>query len=221
MTAASAPIRVAIVEDDPEFVRRFTEVIRASERLALVGVAATAREGYALIGHAQAEVYLIDLGLPDENGIHLIRHIARRQPQAMSMVVTVFGDDSHVIRSIQAGAAGYLLKDALPREIVDCICELRDGGAPVSPIIARRLLRLFRTAALAPQPPLAVPTPLTVRETEVLTLIAKGMNFADVGQVLSISAHTVTAHVRKIYQKLSVHSRTEAVFEARQMGLIQ
>ena len=213
------PIKVAIVEDDPEFRCRFACIVDAASSLVLVGTAATAKEGYALIDRGEAEIYLVDLGLPDENGIGLIRYITEHQPEADAMVVTVFGDDYHVIRSIQAGAAGYLLKDALPGEMVDCIRELHDGGSPVSPVIARRLLRLFRTAS--PQPASAAETPLSAREAETLTLVAKGMSFAEIGKSLAISPHTVRAHVRKIYEKLAVHSRGEAVFEARQMGLLR
>lgn len=213
------PIKVAIVEDDPEFRHRFAGIVAATGTLELVGTAATAKEGYALIDRGEAEIYLIDIGLPDESGIGLIRHIAQHQPGCNTMVVTVFGDDDHVIQSIQAGAAGYLLKDALPGEMEACILELHEGGSPMSPIIARRLLRLFRGA---PTPSAAtLETPLTERETETLTLVAKGLSFAEIGDALAISPHTVTAHVRKIYQKLSVHSRSEAVFEARQMGLLR
>jgi DNA-binding NarL/FixJ family response regulator len=212
-------IKVAIVEDDAEFRQRFARIVQDSEQLELVGTADTARTGYALIERKLADIYLVDLGLPDENGINLIRRIAASQPNAAVMVVTVFGDDDHVVRSIQAGATGYLLKDALPEEMVGCIRALYEGGSPVSPVIARRVLSLFRSTAPAPGP--SAPNPLTQRETEVLTLVAKGLSFAEIGASLEISQFTVIAHVRKIYQKLAVHSRGEAVFEARQMGLLR
>lgn len=212
-------IKVALVEDDPEFRRRFAEIIGAADGFALAGSAATAADGRALIERGEADVYLVDLGLPDGDGIALIRLIAEHRPEADAMVVTVFGDDDHVIRSIEAGATGYLLKDALPGEMVDCIRELRAGGSPMSPVIARRLLRRFREAAPAPARQPA--DFLSDRETEILTLIAKGLNFAEIGESLSISPHTVTAHARKIYRKLSVHSRSEAAFEAHQLGLLK
>lgn len=213
------PIKVAIVEDDLEFRSRFSSIVEASGSLVLAGAVATAKEGYALIDRSAADVYLVDLGLPDENGIGLIHHIAKYQPSAHAMVVTVFGDDAHVIRSIQAGAAGYLLKDALPGEMVDCIVELHNGGSPMSPTIARSLLRLFRSASPPPAP--ALETPLSEREMEILTVVAKGLTFIEIGESLAISPHTVRNHVQNIYQKLSVHSRGEAVFEARQMGLLR
>lgn len=209
-------IRVAIVEDDPEFRRRFASIVEQSEATLLVGAAATAKEGHALVDRHPADIYLVDLGLPDGNGIDLIRYIGRYRPDAKSMVVTLFGDDDHIIRSIQAGATGYLLKDALPGEMERCLVELHGGGSPMSPVIARRLLRLFRIRETAPSP--ATRNPLSEREIEILTLVARGMSFGEIGDALDISAHTVTAHARKIYQKLSVHSRTEAVHEARQLG---
>jgi DNA-binding NarL/FixJ family response regulator len=134
-------------------------------------------------------------------------------------VVTVFGDDQHVIDAIEAGATGYILKDSPPGELTRCIRELRAGGAPISPSIARRLLTRMRAPADKPAP--AGAPPLTEREAEILRLIAKGLSFAEVGTALDISAHTVVAHVKKIYRKLSVHSRGEAVFEATQMGLLK
>ena len=135
-------------------------------------------------------------------------------------MVTVFGDDQHVIDAIEAGATGYLLKDSPAGELTRCIRELRAGGAPISPSIARRLLARMRAPAEKPAGPQAA-SPLTEREAEILQLIAKGLSFADVGDVTGISAHTVVAHVKKIYRKLSVHSRGEAVFEATQLGLLK
>jgi DNA-binding NarL/FixJ family response regulator len=140
----------------------------------------------------------------------------------------MFDDDQHVLDSIEAGAAGYLLKDALPESIVASIRELRVGGSPISPGIARRILDRFRLA-LAPARASAAParaaapaadSPLTERETELLRLTAKGLSFDTISELMGISPHTVVAHVRKIYRKLAVHSRGEAVYEATQLGLL-
>jgi DNA-binding NarL/FixJ family response regulator len=142
----------------------------------------------------------------------------------------MFADDAHVLGSIAAGATGYLLKDAQAPKVAAAIHELRAGGAPISPSIARRVLAAFRLApqgaAAAPAPPAAAapappePSPLSERETEILRLVAKGFSFEAVGEVLGISPHTVVTHVKKIYRKLAVHSRGEAVYEASQMGLL-
>jgi len=143
-------------------------------------------------------------------------------------VITVFGDEQHVIASIEAGATGYILKDSLPEEFLSMISQLRAGGSPISPIIARQLLRRMQPAPLqtpgsspsAPTAPPALDSALSMRESEVLGLIAKGFNFAEIARLLDVSPHTITAHVKKIYQKLAVHSRGEAVYEATRMGLL-
>lgn len=139
----------------------------------------------------------------------------------------MFADDEHVLGSIEAGATGYLLKDASAARIAAAIHEVHAGGSPISPSIARRVLARFRggpAAAAVAGPAVAVapaePSPLSERETELLRLIAKGFSFDAVAEPLSISPHTVVTHVKNIYRKLAVHSRGEAVHEARQMGLL-
>ena len=191
----------------------------------------TGRAGLAMLDAQPPDVMLVDLGLPDMSGIELIRHAAQHLPGCDVLVVTMFADDAHVMGSIEAGATGYLLKDAQATRIASAIHELRAGGSPISPSIARRVLARFRVApqaAAAPAPvapaapPAAAPvaSPLSERETEILRLVAKGFSFDAVGELLAISPHTVVTHVKKIYRKLAVHSRGEAVYEARQMGLL-
>jgi len=141
------------------------------------------------------------------------------------LVVTMFGDDEHVLASIEAGATGYLLKDAMAERVAAGIHELRAGGSPISPSIARRVLARFRVGAVPADRVEAAavavaPSPLTERETEILRLTAKGLSFDTIGELIGISPHTVVAHVKKIYRKLAVHSRGEAVYEAGQMGLL-
>lgn len=216
---------VLIVEDIPEFQQRFAEAIRMDAGLCLLGVAGTGAEAMDCLAQQAPDVMLVDLGLPDMSGIELIRHVARHLPGTESLVVTMFGDDSNVLSSIEAGATGYLLKDSLPESIAACIHELRAGGSPISPSIARRVLTRYRGASpngnAAPAAVAAGAEPLlTERETEILRQVAKGMSFAEIGDILTISQHTVVTHVKKIYRKLAVHSRGEAVFEANQMGLL-
>jgi DNA-binding NarL/FixJ family response regulator len=136
------------------------------------------------------------------------------------MVVSVFGDEAHVLASIAAGATGYILKDSLPEELVDIIKQLRAGGSPISPIIARQLLKKLRPPGSESYPSARDHPGLSARESEILSLIAKGFSFTEIAKLLEISPHTVTAYVKKIYQKLAVHSRGEAVYEAGRMGLI-
>jgi DNA-binding NarL/FixJ family response regulator len=215
-----AATSVLVVEDEPEFLRQYCEAITREPDLRLAGAVSTLAAGMAVIDKDVPDVLVVDLGLPDGSGTQLIRAAAKKRPDCDVLVVTVFGDDQHVLDAIEAGATGYILKDSPPGELARCIRELRAGGAPISPSVARRLLARMRAPADRPAGP-AAPSPLTEREAEILQLIAKGLSFADVGGVTGISAHTVVAHVKKIYRKLSVHSRGEAVFEATQLGLLK
>jgi DNA-binding NarL/FixJ family response regulator len=211
-------ISVLVVEDEPEFLRLYCEAITREPDFRLAGAVSTLSAAMALVEQAVPDVLVVDLGLPDGNGADLIRRAVKRRPDCDALVLTVFGDDQHVIDAIEAGATGYLLKDSPVGELARCIRELRAGGAPISPSIARRLLARMRAPA---EKPAAQVSPLTEREAEILQLVAKGLSFAEVGAALEISAHTVVAHVKKIYRKLAVHSRGEAVFEATQLGLLK
>lgn len=234
---SEALLSIIIIEDEPEFRRRFETIIQEEPSMRLVGSAGTKREGQALIERENFDVMLIDLGLPDGSGIDLIRQVSAQRPDVDIMVVTVFGDEQHVVSSIEAGATGYILKDSTAADVISCIRLLRAGGSPVSPVVARSVLRAIRNrmSAAAPRPADAgasvgnlfapagptEPNPLSARETEILQLLAKGMSFNEIGDILGISPHTVTAHIKKIYRKLQVHSRGEAVYEAGQMGLLR
>jgi DNA-binding NarL/FixJ family response regulator len=219
--------KVLIVEDEPEFLRRFTNAVLTDPELALAGSAGTGRAAIAMLEAAPPDVVLLDLGLPDIDGVEVIRQAQRMSHPCDVLVVSMFDDDQHVLDSIEAGASGYLLKDALPESIVSSIRELRCGGSPISPGIARRILDRFRVT-LAPARSAPAPcrhaggctAPLTERETELLRLTAKGLSFDTISELMGISPHTVVAHVRKIYRKLAVHSRGEAVYEATQLGLL-
>jgi DNA-binding NarL/FixJ family response regulator len=230
---AGMSITVAIIEDNPEFLSRFVEVIQSQDDLSFAGAAVNGVDGMELINNGPADVYLIDLGLPDISGMELIRHAATVHPDCAVMVITVFGDDAHVIASIEAGATGYLLKDSPAPEIAGCIRMLHEGGSPMSPVIARRILQRFRVQKAAPATPAPKPPPkqaptqaaaagdaLTEREVGILRALAKGLTYKEIGGVQSISSHTVAQHVKNIYRKLTVHSRGEAVYEATKRGLI-
>ena len=213
---------VMLVEDDPAFLARFCAIVAAAPDLKLLAAVGDLASARRLLAGQAPDVLLTDLGLPDGSGIDLIRETARAHPATDIMVISVFGDEEHVVASIEAGATGYVLKDSLPDEFVGLIKQLRAGGSPISPLIARRLLRRLRTAESLPPAAAAGVTEagLSPREAEVLGLIAKGFNFAEIARLLTVSPHTITAHVKKIYQKLAVHSRGEAVYEATKMGLL-
>ena len=214
-------IRVLIVEDEPELLHHFTPAVLADPTLSLVAAVASGAAALAVLGAGAPDVVLLDLGLPDINGIEVIRHVARECPHCDVLVVTMFGDDQHVFEALESGATGYLLKDLGLERIAASIHEVRAGGSPISPSIARRVLaRMRATQASAPAAQAPAEAVLTPREIELLKLTAKGLSFDSVGELMGISPHTVVAHVKKIYRKLAVHSRGEAVYEASQLGLL-
>jgi DNA-binding NarL/FixJ family response regulator len=217
-SARLLPVAVAIVEDEPEVRLRFEDAVRAHPNLSWQFSAGSVAEAMVLSAKRPADVYLVDLGLPDRDGRDFIRWLAQQQPEALAMVVTVFADDEHVLTSLEAGAMGYLLKDSPGSEIAQRIVELHEGGSPISPSVARSVIRRFVKSP--PGVPLIEDNPLSQRELEVLRLIEKGMTYDEVAQLLDLSWHTVTAYLRRVYRKLQVHSRGEAVFEARQRGII-
>ncbi len=248
--------RIVLVEDDDDVRNRFAALLSAERDFEIAGQFGDIRGARAWLlahptqvqpaqePHADADrvdVLLADLGLPDGNGIELVRLCARLQPRCEIAVVTLFADSDSVFACLEAGATGYILKDEMPAGIVASVRMLLAGGSPVSPSIARRLLsRLGPGRAPSPaqaptrgQPPshaglqrqpartAASGEALSARETEILEFVAKGMNVREIGALLDVSPHTVGTHVKNIYRKLSVHSRTEAVFEARGMGLLR
>lgn len=222
-TAAMASIRVALVEDDISFQDSFVAAIEAAEDLSLAGTAHSVAQALALLGGAPADVLVVDLGLPDGSGIDVIRAAHLAWPDCGIMVSTTFADDRHVIRSIEAGAAGYLLKDSSAQTMAQEIRCLHSGGSPISPRIARRILLRFRPTEPQPpepQPPEPLATPLSPREREALELITKGFSYDEIAELMGVSRNTVMTFVRRIYQKLEVKSKAEAIFEARSHGIL-
>jgi DNA-binding NarL/FixJ family response regulator len=212
---------VIVVEDDPAFLARFCRIVAGAPELSLLAAVGDIASARSAIARSAPDVLLTDLGLPDGSGVDLIRETAQAHPATDIMVISIFGDEEHVLASIEAGATGYVLKDSLPDEFVALIAQLRAGGSPISPVIARRLLTRFKKPHAAQALLEAPPSLLSARESEVLSLIAKGFNFGEIARLLDVSPHTITAHVKKIYQKLAVHSRGEAVYEAGKMGLLR
>jgi len=214
------PLQVLLVEDEINTRQMLEQAINAHEQCHVMAACGTLNDALKLLEVQQPDVLLVDLGLPDGDGTELIRDIYRRGYSTEIMVITVFGDERHVIRAIEAGATGYILKDAMTDDICTSIMQLVDGGAPISAPIARHLLGRFRQPeATDEQQDMDVPA-LTRREQEVLSQLARGFSFPEISEILCISPHTVASHVKHIYRKLAVRSRSEAVFEALQLGLI-
>ena len=215
------PYTVLVVEDEPRVRARFTDLIAAHPELRCVGSAGTLASGRAALEGHCPDVLLTDLGLPDGSGIELIAATRTLERRVLPMVITVFGDEQHVVAALEAGALGYLLKDTPSEQVAPAIMDLVAGGSPISPSIARYLLRRFRDPAERDAPLAAEPPQLSDRERDVLGYIVKGFTYAEAARLLQISEHTVATHVRKIYRKLAVTSRGEAVYEALQLGLVR
>lgn len=211
---------VLVVEDEPRTRDYFVAAVEDCKELSLVGQAGTLAEGLALLRREAPDVVLVDLGLPDGSGLDLIRAARQISSDIQSLVVTVLGDERSVLTAVEAGARGYLLKDSEPQDLARSILDLLGGGSPISPAIARHLLARFQEPAAPTEVESAAPR-LTEREREVLELVVKGLTYAEIAGVLGVSWNTAATHVRRIYRKLEVRSRGEAVFEALQLGLVQ
>lgn len=208
---------VLLVEDDPLTRAQLAAVIEASSALDLAAAVGTVEEGRESLKRGGIDILVTDLGLPDGSGTELIE-MASDLGSVLSLVITVFGDESHVVHAIQMGALGYLLKDEAPTDVERAIADLLAGGSPISPAIARYLLTQIHVGR-PHENPQALPD-LSQRETEVLGYVVKGFTYSEIAALAEISPHTVATHIRKIYRKLAVHSRGEAVYEALQLGLV-
>ena len=232
---AGRPFSVLVVEDDEGTRAFFERSVRAAPRLRWLAGVGTVRDALAWLATTPEapDVLLSDLGLPDGSGLDVIRAAVARFPQCEPLVISVFGDEDNVLASIEAGAVGYLHKDAPPEDIAQTILEMKAGASPISPMIARRVLAKYRSLqseaseaadALRAAPPAPAPAPpslLSGREQEVLTLIARGFSYAEIARLKSLSVHTVQTHIKSLYGKLAVHSKNEAVFEATRLGLLR
>jgi len=220
----SMPIRVVLVEDDIAFQQALRHTFTTAPDLLLVAVLDTRARGLEALNQVPADVLLVDLGLPDGSGIDVIRAAHTKWPDCSIMVSTAFGDEMHVMQSLEAGAAGYLLKDSSSASIAAEIRSLHQGGSPISPLIARQILVRFRkqemSQPLAPTSPSTPRTLLSAREQQVLEYITKGFTSEEIAGLMSVSRHTVLTFIRRIYKKLEVNSKTEAIYEARSQGLL-
>jgi DNA-binding NarL/FixJ family response regulator len=219
LSESQKKIRVMVVEDDLEMRRFISQMVNESDLCELVCEASTFHQAAHFIEHQSLDVLLVDLDLPDGSGLELIRNTSVLHPNADIMVITVFGDEANVFRALENGAAGYLLKDSLPEDFMGVVKLLRSGGAPINPIIARQLVkRFYRAGAIVtPQEEAAK---LSVREVEILNLIARGFSTQEVADLIQLSQHTVVSHIKKVYRKLRVNSRSQALYEANLLGVL-
>jgi len=213
------PWRILLVEDDEPVRERLAHILMGWERGRLVAACGTLAESMKVMEAEQIDLLVTDLRLPDGNGVEAIRHLKATSADAEAMVISVLADEGIVLDAIEAGAAGYLLKDAYAIDLTNAISDLMEGRSPISSSIARLLVRRLAGKEEKSRPHIKQ-CDLTSREMDILWGIAKGFTYDEIAARLGMSRQTVPVHIRNIYRKLSVNNRSEAVFEARQRGLL-
>lgn len=209
------PIRVALVEDQDVTREGLAMLIGGSPGFEICGQYSAMEETLGHIRENRPDVLLADIGLPGMSGIEGVRRIREMLPELPILMLTVHGDSDSVFRAICAGACGYLLKETPPARLLDSIRELYEGGAPMSPGVARKVVLMFQETA--PRQDMQ----LSVRQLEILRMLAEGHSYKACAATLGVGLDTIRSHVRKIYERLHVHSRSEAVWKALEGGLLR
>ncbi len=223
---AEQPVRVLLVDDDPHMRRVVAQELLADLRINLVGQAASVREAKVLVATQKFDVMLVDLKLGDGTGFDLIDHVKSVRPVAEVVVVSAMEDEEHALRAFELGASGYLIKNSWFGNYPQAVLQVVNGGASITPGLARRLIRRLDGADAPARKPLAAKSAahpseqLSEREREVLRLVATGYTSNEIGKRLSISGQTVNTHIKNTYRKLQVRSRAQAVNLAQMKGLL-
>lgn len=218
-----ARCRILLIEDDAPVRERLAAIIIGWSGGQLIAACGNLADATPVIRDNPIDLLITDLNLPDGHGVQAIRMLRDNQPAAEAIVISVLADDRNVIEAIEAGATGYLLKDSDPIDIVEAITELLAGQSPISPTIARTIVRRLggRDAKSDATADVSVAQPLTPREMDILWGIAKGFTYGELAERLEISKQTVPVHIKNIYRKLQANNRSEAVYEASRRGLIR
>ena len=209
-------IRVAIVEDRREIREGLAALINGTDGFKCTGAYRSMEEALDRIGSPLPDVTLLDIGLPGMSGIAGLRVLKERHPDMLVLILSVYDDDERIFDAICAGASGYLLKKTPPSKLLESLKEAVQGGAPMSPEVARRVIALFKEI----RPPERADYNLTPHETRLLRLFVKGHNYKTAAQELGVTVHTISFHLRRIYEKLQVHSKSAAVAKALEDRLV-
>lgn len=215
------PVRVILIDDDAQMRRVISQELLGDLRINLLGQARSLKEGRRLIGQHEFDVMLVDLNLGDGTGFDLIEYMKTSHPLAEAVVISAMEDEQHALHAFELGATGYLVKNSWFGNFSQAVLQVVNGGASITPNLARRLLGKFEPAQRSDQSPEPERQKerLSVREKEVLKLVAAGYTSGEIGERLVISSQTVNAHIKNIYSKLQVHTRAQAVSFAALRGL--
>ena len=211
------PIRVSIVEDLPHLREGLASLISGAPGFRCVGAFRSMEEGLSGVRQNVPDVLLVDIGLPKMSGIEGIRLLKERYPDLLMIVLTIYDDDQRIFDALCAGARGYLVKTTPPDRLLESIRDAVNGGAPISPEIAIRVVNLFQEF----RPPAGAHHQLTPHEIRILQLFVEGHNFKSAAAKLGVTAHAVSFHMRNVYDKLQVHSKSEAVAKALRYRLVK
>jgi DNA-binding NarL/FixJ family response regulator len=206
-SAKMAAIRVAVVDDDDEIRAGFMDLIARTPGLCLAASFSEGETALAELPDSKPDVVLMDINLPGMDGVECVRALKNKMPEAHFIMLTVYQDSNRLMNSLMAGASGYLLKRTSPAKLIQAIREVRSGGAPMTPEMARRLVQYFHKA---PTRGANLP-PLSPRENDVLSQLSKGYTYKEIAEHLQIGVGTLQRYIACIYDKMHVHSRTEAV----------
>lgn len=211
-----APIKVALIEDRREIREGLAMLINGTDGFRCTGSYGSMEEALQKISFQLPDVVLSDIGLPGMSGIEGIRILKERYPQMLLLMLTIYDDDERIFDAMCAGATGYLLKKTPPARLLESLREIATGGAPMSPEVARRVIALFREI----RPPERADYHLTPHETRLLKLLTEGHNYKSAAAKLGVAVGTVSFHLQHIYEKLQVHSKSEAVAKALRDRLV-
>lgn len=207
-------MNIAIIEDDSKLLENLKLLLNGEPGITVTGSFCSAEEALPALTKFPPDVLLVDLGLPGMSGVELIKKVKQEIPGTEILTHTIFEDRESVFSAIKAGASGYILKGSTPRELIEALNNLYQGGAPMSPKIARKVIQEFQEDGISEQ------YLLTPREKEIVKEIEKGLSYKEIAYRFNISPHTVHAHIKKIYEKLQAKNRQEALLKARKKGII-
>lgn len=216
------PVRVLLIDDDPHMRLVIAQELLGDMRINLLAQAGCMKEGRRLIAQHEFDVMLVDLNLGDGTGFDLIEHMKNVRPMAEAVVISAMEDEQHALHAFELGATGYLVKNSWFGNFSQAVLQVVNGGASITPNLARRLLHRLdhaQCSAHSAAPPSGDNGKLSEREKEVLKMVAAGYTSAEIGSRLAVSCHTINTHIKNIYRKLNVRTRAQAVSFAAHLGL--